>query len=71
MANSNSPLADSYINEASKLNGYNYVNWKFKLTTILEALNLWTIVKGDEQKPSDTMSISDQNFQEVQEKVTL
>lgn len=29
------PLADSYLNESTKLDGKNYVNWKFKLTTIL------------------------------------
>ena len=51
-------MADSYINEASKLNGDNYVNWKFKLINILEALNLWNIVKGDEHKPSESLSIS-------------
>ena len=45
------PLADSYLNESSKLDGENYVNWKFKLITVLEAYNLWTIVKGDEPKP--------------------
>ena len=52
------PLVDTYINEVSKLNGYNYVNWKFKLITILEELDLWTIVKGDEHNPSYTLSIS-------------
>lgn len=59
MANS---LVDSYITEASKLNGDNYVNLEFKLITILEALDLWTIVKGDEHKPSVTLSMSDWNL---------
>ena len=52
-------LADLYITESSKLNGENYVNWKFKLVIVLEALNLWPIVKGEEHKPSDALSISD------------
>jgi len=39
-------LADTYINEASKLNGENYVNWKFKLQTVLELFGGWTIVNG-------------------------
>ena len=42
----NSHLVDYYINEVSKLNGDNYVNWKFNLITILKVLNLWMIVKG-------------------------
>ena len=41
-------LVDLYITETSKLNGGNYVNWKFKLILVLEALELWPIVKGDE-----------------------
>ena len=54
-------LVDLYITEASKLNGENYVNWKFKLIIVLEALSLWPIVKGDEQKPTYPLSLSDWN----------
>ena len=50
-------LFDLYITEASKLNEENYVNWKFKLITLLEALILWLIVKGDEHKPTDPLSL--------------
>ena len=57
-----------YITESSKLNGENYVNWKFKLNTILEALSLWPIVKGDEQKPTDPLSLSDWNSRVTQAK---
>ena len=64
-------LEDLYINESSKLNGENYVNWKFKLVIVLEGLNLWPIVKGEEQKPSDALSISDWNMREVQEKALI
>ena len=52
-------LAGLYITEASTLNGKNYVNQKFKLNTILEALSLWPIVKGDEHKPTDPLSLLD------------
>ena len=64
-------LADLYITEASKLNGKNYVNWKFKLITMLEALSLWPIVKGDEQNPIDPLSLSDWNSRETQAKVLI
>ena len=64
-------MPDLYITEASKLNGENYVNWKFKLITVLEALSLWPIVKGDEQKPTDPLSLSDLNLWETQAKVLI
>ena len=64
-------LVDLYIIEASKLNGENYVNWKFKLITVLEALSLWPIVKGDEQNPTDPLSLSDWNSWETQERVLI
>jgi hypothetical protein len=63
------PLADSYLNESSKLDGENYVNWKFKLMIVLEAYNLWTIVKGDEPKPTVAASISDWDKQEMKARV--
>ena len=44
-------LADNYLNEASKLDGENYIDWKFKILTIFEAWNLCTGVNGDETKP--------------------
>jgi hypothetical protein len=25
------PLAETYLNEANKLNGSNFINWKFKM----------------------------------------
>ena len=64
-------LADLYITKASKLNGENYVNQKFKLIIVLEALSLWPIVKGDEQKPTYLLSLSDGNSRETQEKVLI
>jgi hypothetical protein len=64
-------LADTYINEASKLNGENYVNWKFKLQTVLELLGGWTIVNGTELKPTDPALLANWNKREAREKVTL
>ena len=64
-------LANLCITEASKLNGENYVNWKFKLIIVLEALSLWLIVKGDEQKPTNPLALSDWNSQETQAKVLI
>ena len=64
-------LADTYINEASKLNGENYVNWKFKLQTVLELFGGWTIVNGTELKPADPALILDWNKREAKAKVTL
>jgi hypothetical protein len=44
---------------------------KFKLTTILEAYSLWTIVKGDEPKPTVVASIPDWDRREMKAKVLL
>lgn len=40
------PLVETYLNEANKLDGSNYVNQKFKLQTLLEGYGAWTITKG-------------------------
>jgi len=71
MATAQQPLADTYINEASKLNGENYVNWKFKLQTVLELFGGWTIVNGTELKPTDPALLADWNKREARAKVTL
>lgn len=47
----NSQMAD-YLNESSKLDGSNYINWKFKLQSLLEGQNTYSIVIGDEGKPT-------------------
>jgi hypothetical protein len=44
-------MADSYINESNKLDGENYVNWKFKLQKLMEGYNVWSIACGDKAKP--------------------
>jgi transposase InsO family protein len=71
MATAQHHLADTYINEASKLHGENYVNWKFKLQTVLELFGGWTIVNGTELKPTDPALLADWNKREARAKVTL
>ena len=65
------PLADSYLNESTKLDGEKYVNWKFKLVTFLKEYNLWTIVKGDEPKLVVATAILDWDKREMKAKVLL
>jgi len=45
-------LDDIYLNEFLKFDGGNYVNYKFKSLIILEGYNLWSIVSGDDCKPT-------------------
>ena len=63
-------VADNYLNEASKLDGDNYIDWKFKILTIFEAWNVWTIVNGDETKPIGASGIEWEK-QETKAKVML
>jgi hypothetical protein len=44
------PLAKTYLNEANKLDGLNFINWKFKMQMLMEGYGVWTISKGDEVK---------------------
>lgn len=64
-------LLDTYMNESTKLDGENYVNQKFKLMTILEGNNLWSIVSRDEPKPTVAGSIPDWERRETKAKVLL
>ena len=61
----NPPLADTYINEASKLNGENYINWKFKMMIMLESTNSWSIMTGDEPRPATAALLPDWNKWEL------
>jgi hypothetical protein len=36
-------MRESYLIEATKLNGKNYMNWKFKMQTLMEGYNVWSI----------------------------
>jgi hypothetical protein len=40
------PLAETYLNEANKLDGSNFINWKFKMQTLMEGYGVWNIAKG-------------------------
>ena len=61
---------ENYLNEASKLDDDNYLDWEFKILTMLEALNVWTIVKGDEAKPT-CATLADWEKRETKAKVLL
>jgi hypothetical protein len=43
-------LAETYLNEANKLDGLNFINWKFKMQTLMEGYGVWTIAKEDEAR---------------------
>jgi hypothetical protein len=58
------PLAETYLNEANKLNGLNFINWKFKMQTLMEGYGIWTIVKGDESKPDATVGATTTQIQD-------
>ena len=45
-------LFDYYLTESNKLDGSNYVNWKFKMHTLMEGYNVWSILNGSEAKPT-------------------
>jgi hypothetical protein len=30
------PLVETYLNEANKIDGSNFINWKFKMQTLME-----------------------------------
>ena len=47
-------LAETYLNEANKLDGSNFINWKFKMQTLKEGYGVWNIANGTELKPIAT-----------------
>jgi hypothetical protein len=46
------PLAETYLNEANKLDGSNFINWKFKMQTLMKGYGVWNIANGTELKPN-------------------
>jgi hypothetical protein len=48
------PLVESYLTKATKLDGTNYMNWKFKMQTLMEGYNVWSIASGSEVNPDVT-----------------
>jgi len=45
------PLTETYLNEANKIDGSNFINWKFKMQTLMEGYGVWNIANGIEPKP--------------------
>lgn len=60
-----------YLNKSGKLNGSNFMNWKFKIQTLIEGANAWTIMTSDEQKPTATTQKEDWEKRENKVKVLL
>jgi hypothetical protein len=70
------PLAETYLNDAKKLDGSNFINWKFKMQTLMEGYGFWNIAKGTELKPNaaagaTTAQIQDWEKRENKAKVLL
>jgi hypothetical protein len=70
------PLAETYLNEANKLDGSNFINWKFKMQMLMEGYGVWNIAKGTELKPdavagATTAQIQDWEKRENKAKVLL
>jgi hypothetical protein len=45
------PMVETYLNKANKLDGWNFINWKFKMQKVMEGYGVWNIVKGTKLKP--------------------
>lgn len=65
-------LSESYLTESNKLDGSNFVNWKFKMQTLMEGYNVWTIVNGSEVKPTaPQVAVQDWEKRECKAKILL
>eukprot|EP00253_Pinus_taeda_P010156 PITA_10156 len=60
---------ESYLHESGKLDGSNFTNWKFKIQTLLEGANAWSIVTGDELRPN--VGIQEQEWDKRENKVKV
>jgi transposase-like protein len=58
------PLAETYLNEANKLDGSNFINWKFKMQMLMEGYGVWNIAKGTELKP-DALQVRQQHRSKI------
>jgi hypothetical protein len=52
------PLAETYLNKANKLDGSNFINWKFKMQILMEGYGVWTITKGGEEKSDAAIGVT-------------
>ena len=68
-------LVDFYLTESNKLDGTNYVNWKFKMQTLMEGHNIWAIVNGKQDKPTSPTTtlgvVQDWKKRELKAKILL
>jgi len=62
---------ESYLHESGKLDGTNFSNWKFKMQTLLESANAWSIVLGDEQRAGTAAQEQDWDKRETKARVIL
>jgi hypothetical protein len=46
------------------LDGSNYVNWKFKMQTLMEVSNVWLVVSGQEAKFESPANTRDWGIEE-------
>jgi hypothetical protein len=51
-------IAETYLNEANKSDGSNFINWKIKMQTLMEGYDVWTIAKGDEVRPDAAAGVT-------------
>jgi hypothetical protein len=58
------PLAETYLNEANKLDGSNFINWKFKMQMLMEGYGVWNIAKGTELKPDAAAGATEKQIQD-------
>jgi hypothetical protein len=58
------PLAETYLNEANKLDGSNFINWKFKMQTLMEGYGVWNIANGTELKPNVAAGVTSTQIQD-------
>lgn len=65
------PLMDSYLNESTKLDKENYINWKFKLQTLMKG-TIRSITYGDKPKIIASVAlVQDWDRRETEVKVLL
>jgi hypothetical protein len=58
------PLEETYLNDAKKLDGSNFINWKFKMETLMEGYGVWNIAKGTELKPDAAVGATAAHIQD-------
>ena len=62
---------ESYLHESGKLDGSNFTNWKFKIQTLLEGANAWSVVRGDEQRSNSNIGTQEQEWDKRENKAKV